>query len=96
MAVKGSVPAPGLIVLDDWGLAPFRDQERRDMLEILEDRHGARSTIVVFEPRTEAGHYQTMPIGLGTIACDGRSSALTCWKQKPACKVRPSKTSRTV
>jgi DNA replication protein DnaC len=33
-------------VLDDWGLAVPRDQERRDLLEILEDRYGNRSTII--------------------------------------------------
>jgi DNA replication protein DnaC len=32
-------------VLDDWGLAPVQDMERRDLLEIMEDRHGLRSTI---------------------------------------------------
>ncbi len=35
-----------LLVLDDWGLVPFGDTERRDVYEILEDRHGLRSTIV--------------------------------------------------
>jgi len=34
-----------VLVLDDWGLAPVKDAERRDLLEIMEDRHGARSTI---------------------------------------------------
>jgi DNA replication protein DnaC len=34
-----------VLVLDDWGLAPVRDIERRDLLEIMEDRHGLRSTI---------------------------------------------------
>ena len=34
------------IVLDDWGLAPFTDENRRDLLEILEDRHGKKSTMV--------------------------------------------------
>lgn len=34
-----------VFVLDDWGLAPVRDLERRDLLEIMEDRHGLRSTI---------------------------------------------------
>ncbi len=29
-----------VLVIDDWGLAPLRDQERRDLLEILEDRYG--------------------------------------------------------
>jgi DNA replication protein DnaC len=35
-----------VLILDDWALAPMNDQQRRDVLEILEDRHGARSTIV--------------------------------------------------
>ena len=35
-----------VLVLDDWGLAPVQDQERRDLLEILEDRYGSRSTII--------------------------------------------------
>ncbi len=34
-----------VLVLDDWGLAPVNDVERRDLLEIMEDRHGLRSTI---------------------------------------------------
>jgi hypothetical protein len=32
-----------VLLLDDWGLAPPQDQERRDLLEILEDRYGRRS-----------------------------------------------------
>ncbi len=35
-----------LIILDDWGLAPIGAAERRDLLEILEDRYGRRSTLV--------------------------------------------------
>lgn len=35
-----------VLVLDDWGLAPLRDQERRDLLEVFEDRHGLRSTVI--------------------------------------------------
>lgn len=35
-----------LLVLDDWGLAQIGAQERRDLLEILEDRYGRRSTVV--------------------------------------------------
>jgi DNA replication protein DnaC len=45
-----------VLVLDDWGLAPLRDQERRDMLEILEDRHGARSTVVTSQLPVEKWH----------------------------------------
>lgn len=35
-----------LLVIDDWGLSVLNDQERKDLLEILEDRHGIHSTIV--------------------------------------------------
>jgi DNA replication protein DnaC len=35
-----------LLLIDDWGLAPLDDHGRRDILEILEDRHDVRSTIV--------------------------------------------------
>jgi len=35
-----------LLVIDDWGLGPLDDHGRRDILEILEDRHNIRSTIV--------------------------------------------------
>ena len=34
-----------VIVIDDWGLAPLQDVERRDLLEIMEDRYELRSTI---------------------------------------------------
>lgn len=35
-----------LLVIDDWGLQPLDDHGRRDILEILEDRHKIRSTVV--------------------------------------------------
>jgi DNA replication protein DnaC len=35
-----------LLVLDDWGLTPLNDEQRRDLLEILDDRFNARSTLV--------------------------------------------------
>lgn len=35
-----------VLVLDDWGLAPLTEIQRRDVLEIMDDRHGARSTII--------------------------------------------------
>ena len=36
----------GVIILDDLGLTPLSADNRRDLLEIMEDRHGLRSTIV--------------------------------------------------
>ena len=35
-----------VLVIDDFGLAPLDDQQRQDLLEVLDDRHGLRSTIV--------------------------------------------------
>lgn len=35
-----------VLLIDDWGLTPLRDQDRRDILEVLDDRYGARSTIL--------------------------------------------------
>lgn len=35
-----------VLLLDDWGLAALTDSARRDLLEIVDDRHEARSTIV--------------------------------------------------
>ncbi len=35
-----------LLVIDDWGLEPLKTQERNDLFEILEDRHGVHSTII--------------------------------------------------
>ena len=35
-----------LLVLDDWGIDKFVKEQRHDLLEILEDRHGRHSTLV--------------------------------------------------
>lgn len=35
-----------VLILDDWGLAPLTDEQRRDLLELLDDRHDKCSTIV--------------------------------------------------
>jgi DNA replication protein DnaC len=45
-----------VLVLDDIGLAPMNAQERRDMLEIIEDRHGVASTIVATQLPIEQWH----------------------------------------
>jgi DNA replication protein DnaC len=45
-----------LLVLDDWGIAPLGDQERREVLEVLEDRHGSTSTLVASQLPVDAWH----------------------------------------
>jgi DNA replication protein DnaC len=54
-----------VLVIDDLGLAPMMDQERRDLLEVIEERHGHASTIVVSQLPMEHWHEQ---IGDPTIA----------------------------
>jgi len=39
-----------VLVLDDWGIAPVGDLERSDLLEVIEDRHGNRSTLLTAPP----------------------------------------------
>jgi len=45
-----------LLILDDWGLTPMTDPQRRDLLEILEDRYGQHSTIVTSQLPVTAWH----------------------------------------
>ena len=44
--VMSSLARTDLLVLDDWGLTPLGDADRRELLEILEDRHELHSTMV--------------------------------------------------
>lgn len=45
-----------LLVIDDWGLSDLTEEQRRDVLEILEDRHGLRSTLVASQLPIEKWH----------------------------------------
>ena len=45
-----------LIVLDDWGLNPLTQPERADLLEILDDRVGTRSTLITSQLPVEHWH----------------------------------------
>ena len=53
------------LVIDDWGLAVLDDVHRRDLLEVLDDRHRARSTIVTSQLPVEHWH---AAIGNPTLA----------------------------
>jgi len=45
-----------LLVLDDFGLSPLTEEQRRDLLEILEDRHGTRATLLTSQLPLEHWH----------------------------------------
>jgi DNA replication protein len=54
--LMNSMAKDHLLVLDDWGLSVLTDQEQRDFLEILEDRHGIHSTIIASQLPVEHWH----------------------------------------
>lgn len=45
-----------VLIIDDWGLAKLNDKERRDLLEVLEDRNGISSTIISSQIPTAKWH----------------------------------------
>lgn len=51
-----TLAATDVLVLDDWGLAPMTSAQGRDILEVLDDRHGRRSTIVTSQVPVEKWH----------------------------------------
>jgi len=54
-----------VLILDDLGISPIGEAERRDLLEVLEDRHGVRSTVVTSQIPVKKWHET---IGDPTIA----------------------------
>ena len=59
-----------VLILDDFGLAPLSDSERRDLLEIIEDRYASGPTIITAQAPAKNWHEI---IGEPTIAdaiCD--------------------------
>jgi len=45
-----------LLILDDWGLAPLSGEQRRDLLEIVDDRHQRGATIITSQVPVEHWH----------------------------------------
>lgn len=45
-----------VLVLDDWGLAKLTPESQRDLLEVLDDRHGKQSTIVTSQLPVDEWH----------------------------------------
>ena len=59
-----------LVVIDDFALSPLKDQERRDLLEILEDRHERASTIVTSQLPVKSWHEVIGEATLADAICD--------------------------
>src|SRR5690606_13986691 len=59
-----------VLVIDDWGLAPLADAERRDLLEIMEDRYGLRSTVWTSQLPIEKWHDHLADPTIADAICD--------------------------
>jgi DNA replication protein DnaC len=60
-----SIARTDVLLVDDFAMAPLSDGERRNFLEICDDRYGRRSTILTSQLPVESWHAQ---IGDPTIA----------------------------
>ena len=45
-----------LLIIDDWGLEPLGAEQRRDMLEIVEDRYGRGATLITSQLPVDRWH----------------------------------------
>ena len=54
-----------LLIIDDWGLTPLSAAERRDLLEILDDRYNRSATLITSQFPVNTWHEL---IGEATIA----------------------------
>lgn len=59
-----------VFVIDDWGHVPLKDQDRRDLLEILDDRFGTRSTIMTSQMPISKWHDQIGDPANADAICD--------------------------
>ena len=59
-----------LLIIDDWGLAPLKDQERRDLLEVVEDRYERASTLITSQLPIKAWHEVIGDATLADAICD--------------------------
>jgi DNA replication protein DnaC len=66
----GKLARMDVLVIDDWALTPVRDPERSDLLEVLEDRYGSRSTIMTSQLPPERWHEYLADPTLADAICD--------------------------
>jgi DNA replication protein DnaC len=59
-----------LLAIDDWLLAPLRDAERRDLIEVVEDRSERASTLIASQPLAKDWHAAIGDPNLADAICD--------------------------
>lgn len=66
----GQLARMDVLVIDDFALVPLQDAERRDLLEILEDRYATRSTIITSQLDPKGWHEAIGDPTLADAICD--------------------------
>jgi len=59
-----------LLAIDDWLLAPLRDTERRDLVEVIEDRSERVSTLIASQLGSKDWHASIGDPNLADAICD--------------------------
>ena len=59
-----------ILVLDDFGISALREQDRQALLDVLEDRHGNRSTLVTSQLPSKRWHEYVDAPTLADSICD--------------------------
>lgn len=66
----GKLSRVDVLVLDDFLLAPMKDAERRDVLEVLEDRYERSSTVITSQLPTKSWHSALNDPTIADAICD--------------------------
>ena len=69
-AVLARLARVDVLVIDDFAVAPINDNERSDLLEVMEDRYGLRSTIVTSQLPPNHWHDYLVDPTLADAICD--------------------------
>jgi DNA replication protein DnaC len=63
--LMGHLLKTDLLILDDWGIQPLSRSQRNDLMEVIEDRHDRRSTLIASQLPVDHWHDY---IGEATLA----------------------------
>jgi DNA replication protein DnaC len=63
--LMGQLARTDLVILDDWGIHKLNAAQRHDLMELIEDRHGRRATLIASQLPVE--HWHEL-IGEATLA----------------------------
>jgi DNA replication protein DnaC len=69
-SLLGKLARIDVLVLDDFLLNPMTDDQRRDLLEVLEDRYGKSSTVITTQLATKTWHSALGDPTIADAICD--------------------------